>query len=257
MDLDLMFTSVSTVTVSSMATIEMEDFSDQQIWVLILLMLEVFISMLALYFNNAGINTEDILLKRLPSTCRDIESFDAVDSSNQNNTENCQSEASNCITELGAGKQNHETELPQYFGSYLQPQKSSVNMALTVVELILLQPASDVSLLFRVELKCLRWNELVSEVGVRTVPECQYKGDRRSASLARGTSPAAPPPRGRWRPAPPRTVLSGRRGRVAAKLLPLDYYFVKARIEYGGGFGSSVSAPHPHEADWAIGLLDL
>uniref|UniRef100_J3M177 Uncharacterized protein n=1 Tax=Oryza brachyantha TaxID=4533 RepID=J3M177_ORYBR len=94
--LDLMFTSVSTVTVSRMATVEMEDFSDQQLWVLILLTLlggEVFISMLALHFSNAGINTNEILPKRLSSTSRDIESFDAVNNSTQNNSEDCQSEA--------------------------------------------------------------------------------------------------------------------------------------------------------------------
>uniref|UniRef100_A0A0D9W965 Uncharacterized protein n=1 Tax=Leersia perrieri TaxID=77586 RepID=A0A0D9W965_9ORYZ len=106
-DLDLMFTSVSTATVSSMATVEMEDFSDQQLWVLILLMLlggEVFISMLALHFNNAGINTNDILPKRFPSTNRNIESFDAVNNRNQNNSEDCQL-SPNWVQESKAMKQ--------------------------------------------------------------------------------------------------------------------------------------------------------
>ncbi|CAL5069848.1 unnamed protein product [Urochloa decumbens] len=82
--LDLIFISVSTLTVSSMATVEMEDFSDQQLWVLILLMLlggEVFTLMLGLHLKNARANTCDILQKKLPSICRDIELVDSVNRS--------------------------------------------------------------------------------------------------------------------------------------------------------------------------------
>uniref|UniRef100_A0A0D9ZQE4 Uncharacterized protein n=1 Tax=Oryza glumipatula TaxID=40148 RepID=A0A0D9ZQE4_9ORYZ len=177
-DLDLMFTSVSTATVSSMATVEMEDFSNQQLWVLILLMIlggEVSISMLALHFNNAETNTNEVLPKRSPSTRRNIESFDAIDSDTRQLLKSkdikiwtfsiftAVSSFANCgFTPVLAGntilspllrlsiwilrKVSRREEYayilqhPEDTGyRYLQLQKNSVNMVLTVGGLVLLQ----------------------------------------------------------------------------------------------------------------------
>ncbi|XP_062183910.1 cation transporter HKT1;1-like [Phragmites australis] len=116
-NLDLIFTSVSTLTVSSMATVEMEDFSDQQLWVLILQMLlggEIFTSMLGLLFNNARANTDNILQKRLPSTCRDIDFSDAVNRSYQNNIGDIHSEATVSHNQVSESK-----GVNQYFCSIL------------------------------------------------------------------------------------------------------------------------------------------
>ncbi|URD99915.1 Cation transport protein [Musa troglodytarum] len=60
-DLDLLFMAISASTVSSMATMEMEDFSHPQLWVLVILMLfggEVFTSMVGLPFTWARLNRE-------------------------------------------------------------------------------------------------------------------------------------------------------------------------------------------------------
>lgn len=95
-NLDLMFTSVSTVTVSSMATVEMEDFSGQQLWILIILMLfggDMFTKMLGLHLKNARGNTGDTLPKRSSFISRDIETCDVFNNNSQNNMEAIQSEA--------------------------------------------------------------------------------------------------------------------------------------------------------------------
>jgi len=95
-DFDLMFTSVSAATVSSMSTIEMEDLSDQQLWVLILLMLlggEVFTSMLGLHLNNAKANKEVLSQRSLSSIRREIEVSISANNIDQIDMECGQSEA--------------------------------------------------------------------------------------------------------------------------------------------------------------------
>ncbi|CAO2036423.1 unnamed protein product [Urochloa humidicola] len=95
-DFDLMFTSVSTATVSSMATIQMEDLSDQQLWVLILLMLlggEVFTSMLGFHLNNAKANKEELSWRSSSSISREIETSISANNIDEIDMERGQSEA--------------------------------------------------------------------------------------------------------------------------------------------------------------------
>ncbi|RCV35305.1 hypothetical protein SETIT_7G230300v2 [Setaria italica] len=151
-------------TVSSMSTIQMEDLSDQQLWVLILLMLlggEVFTSMLGLHFNNAKANKEELSRRSLSSNSREIEVSIPANSIKQIDMESGQPEpvishnqmqgksykvkrSKLSVWALGkiSGKQEcaHILRYPEETGyKHLPTQRNSVYIFLTVIGLILLQ----------------------------------------------------------------------------------------------------------------------
>jgi Trk-type K+ transport system membrane component len=92
--LDLLFMSVSAVTVSSMATVEMQSFTDPQLWVLTLLMLigsEVFTSMLGVQFMKLKLSREGSIKGIFKLNGSDVESAVSKDILDNQKVINCMS----------------------------------------------------------------------------------------------------------------------------------------------------------------------
>ncbi|KAF8783805.1 hypothetical protein HU200_000243 [Digitaria exilis] len=144
-DLDLLFTSVSASTVSGMSTIEMEDFSSPQLWMLTILMLiggEVFTSTLGFNFMRGKFDTKGAANKTDYSFTVDVESIDS-ENSGPNNTQQG-TKASVPMSELRLVDRNHvEPKTVKYLGYALMAYVLLINLCSSVAIYIYLRLVPD------------------------------------------------------------------------------------------------------------------